>query len=91
MASAGQEVQTAFSGVALVRGSLDLNKGVRECAGGKISSTLASMAAGCSGLQAIVWTLFRLPMLAGLSWPGPHQAAPRRGITLPEAVARSVD
>jgi hypothetical protein len=85
------QCRTGISNCLFWRGSLDPNEAVGECVGRKISSTLASMAAGCFGLQAIVWIVFRLPMLAGLSWPGPNQAAPRRGITLPELVARSVD
>jgi MFS transporter, ACS family, hexuronate transporter len=71
--------------------ALGLIMGVGEGVGGAISPTLAGMAADRFGLQAIVWIMLCLPIVAGLLSMGLRETAPRRLAALREVVAASAN
>jgi fucose permease len=58
--------------------ALGLIMGVGEGVGGVISPTLAGAAADRFGLQAPLWIMFALPILAALLSLGLRETAPRR-------------
>jgi ACS family hexuronate transporter-like MFS transporter len=59
-------------------GNIDWKNGVPNTVGGVIAPTLVGIAADHFGLQAAVWTMVCLPLLAAAVALGLTETAPRR-------------